>query len=136
MGSQKNLKEALAGPAKDKKEPTVADGILSLTPDPAEAAEWRNKSVLDTVAADSTFLQDDDIGDGSVACCLLRAAQIRAANLTAVFLLCCLSHRLAGKRPNQLFGKFTWTIPCYSETNSKRELRSAQFDVGEYKWYV
>jgi hypothetical protein len=68
MGSQK-LKEALAGPAKDKKEPTVADGILSVTPDPPEASEWRNKSVLDTVASDSTFL-DDETGDGSVACML------------------------------------------------------------------
>jgi hypothetical protein len=55
------LKEALAGPAKDKKEPAVADGILSVTPDPPEAAEWR-KSVLDTIAADSSFPADDEAG--------------------------------------------------------------------------
>jgi hypothetical protein len=55
------LKEALAGPAKDKKEPAVADGILSITPDPPEAAEWR-KSVLDTIAADSSFPADDEAG--------------------------------------------------------------------------
>lgn len=59
MGTQK-LREALAGPAKEKdKQPPVADGILSVTPDPPEAAEWR-KSVLDTVVADSSFLDDGD----------------------------------------------------------------------------
>ncbi len=39
----------------------------------------------------------------------------------------------AGRKPNQLFGKFTWKIERFSEI-SKRELRSAQFDVGDYKW--
>ena len=59
MGTHtKRVKEALAGPGKDKKEPAVADGILSVTPDPPEAAEWR-KSVLDTVAADSSFPGDE-----------------------------------------------------------------------------
>ena len=61
MGTQK-LREALAGPSKDKdKQPPVADGVLSVTPDPPEAAEWR-KSVLDTVAADSSFLEDSESG--------------------------------------------------------------------------
>jgi hypothetical protein len=45
-----------------------------------------------------------------------------------------------GKRPNELFGKFTWRIENFypSEIGNlgKRELRSTQFDVGEYKWYV
>ncbi len=39
----------------------------------------------------------------------------------------------AAKKPNELFGKFTWKIEQFSEI-SKRELRSNQFDVGEYKW--
>jgi hypothetical protein len=38
-----------------------------------------------------------------------------------------------GKRPNELFGKFTWKIENFSEIG-KRELRSSRFDVGEYKW--
>lgn len=44
----------------------------------------------------------------------------------------------SGKRPNELFGKFTWRIENFSEIGNlgKRELRSTQFDVGEYKWYV
>lgn len=93
MGSSQKLREALAGgPARDKdrKEPAVADGILSVTPDPPEAAEWRNKSVLDIVAADSSFHQAEDAaGDGAVCAaavvwwCALPAAQ--AAGLT-----CCL----------------------------------------------
>jgi len=41
----------------------------------------------------------------------------------------------AGKKPQELFGKFTWKIDNFSEI-SKRELRSNQFDVGEYKWWV
>jgi hypothetical protein len=40
-----------------------------------------------------------------------------------------------GSRPTGLFGKFTWRIDNFSEI-SKRELRSHQFDVGEYKWCV
>ena len=39
----------------------------------------------------------------------------------------------AAKKPNELFGKFTWKIENFSEI-SKRELRSNQFDVGDYKW--
>eukprot|EP00882_Tetradesmus_deserticola_P033568 GHRQ01038360.1.p1 GENE.GHRQ01038360.1~~GHRQ01038360.1.p1 ORF type:complete len:105 (+),score=8.94 GHRQ01038360.1:222-536(+) len=38
-----------------------------------------------------------------------------------------------GARPNELFGKFTWRIDNFSDIG-KRELRSHQFDVGEYKW--
>jgi hypothetical protein len=38
-----------------------------------------------------------------------------------------------GSRPSELFGKFTWRIDNFSEI-SKRELRSHQFDVGDYKW--
>jgi hypothetical protein len=66
MGATNKLKEALAGPAKDKREPAVADGVLSVTPDPPEAAEWRNKSVLNTVAADSTLLEEES---GDCTCC-------------------------------------------------------------------
>jgi hypothetical protein len=39
----------------------------------------------------------------------------------------------AGQRPFELFGKFTWKIENFSEIG-KRELRSAVFDVGTYKW--
>jgi len=42
---------------------------------------------------------------------------------------------IVGVKPNALFGKFTWRIENFSEI-SKRELRSSQFDVGEYKWCV
>ena len=38
-----------------------------------------------------------------------------------------------GHKPFELFGKFTWKIENFSEI-SKRELRSAVFDVGSYKW--
>lgn len=46
---------------------------------------------------------------------------------------------IAGKQPNQLFGKFTWRLENFSEISNhgtKRELRSNQFSVGEYKWYI
>eukprot|EP00775_Hariotina_reticulata_P007116 gene7116-7330_t len=76
--------------AKDKG-PPVADGVLTVTPDPPELAGLR--SVLDE--------EDED----------------------------------ASIKPNALFGKFTWRIENFSEI-SKRELRSSQFDVGEYKWYI
>eukprot|EP00897_Mesotaenium_endlicherianum_P008998 jgi/Mesen1/8126/ME000437S07221 len=40
-----------------------------------------------------------------------------------------------GKRPADLYGKFTWKIETFSEI-SKRELRSNIFEVGGYKWYI
>lgn len=40
---------------------------------------------------------------------------------------------LAGPKPHELYGKFTWKIENFSEI-SKRELRSNVFDVGSYKW--
>ncbi|WIA30517.1 hypothetical protein OEZ86_000601 [Tetradesmus obliquus] len=40
-----------------------------------------------------------------------------------------------GSHPGQLFGKFTWRIDNFAEI-SKRELRSHQFEVGDYKWYI
>lgn len=126
MGTQK-LKEALAGPASKEKGPPVADGILSVTPDPPEVAEWRNKSVLDTVAADSSFLDDTDGKCRSSAAACARSDPRSSDVIIMPF--------STGKRPNELFGKFTWRIENFSEI-SKRELRSHQFDVGEYKWYV
>lgn len=51
------LKEALAGGQAKDKGPVVADGVLSVTPDPLEAS-W-GPSLLDTVSADSTFLEDE-----------------------------------------------------------------------------
>ena len=39
----------------------------------------------------------------------------------------------AGPKPSELYGKYTWKIENFSEVN-KRELRSAIFEVGSYKW--
>ncbi|PIA45283.1 hypothetical protein AQUCO_01700668v1 [Aquilegia coerulea] len=41
----------------------------------------------------------------------------------------------SGKKPSELFGKFTWRIEKISQVN-KRELRSIVFEVGGYKWYI
>ncbi|PIA45285.1 hypothetical protein AQUCO_01700669v1 [Aquilegia coerulea] len=41
----------------------------------------------------------------------------------------------SGKKPSELFGKFTWRIENFSQVN-KRELRSNAFEVGGYKWYI
>lgn len=40
-----------------------------------------------------------------------------------------------GLKPSELYGKYTWKIEKFSEIN-KRELRSNQFEVGGYKWYI
>ncbi|XAR57376.1 hypothetical protein NMG60_11025500 [Bertholletia excelsa] len=40
-----------------------------------------------------------------------------------------------GPKPSQLYGKFTWKIDKFSQIN-KRELRSKEFEVGGYKWYI
>lgn len=47
----------------------------------------------------------------------------------------CSSCTAAGPSPKELYGKFTWKIENFSEV-SKRELRSAVFEVGQYKWWV
>ena len=56
------LREALASSSVKEKGTPVADGLLTVTPDSPEAAEWRNKSVLDCVATTSTYLEDDSDG--------------------------------------------------------------------------
>ena len=61
--SQARLREALTagGPSTKEKGPPVADGVLSVTPDTAEAIEWHSRqSVVDRIAACSSFLDDDD----------------------------------------------------------------------------
>ncbi|XP_072951048.1 TNF receptor-associated factor homolog 1a-like isoform X1 [Typha angustifolia] len=40
-----------------------------------------------------------------------------------------------GPKPSELFGRFTWKVENFAETN-KRELRSNAFEVGGYKWYI
>ncbi|CAH8251118.1 unnamed protein product [Arabidopsis lyrata] len=40
-----------------------------------------------------------------------------------------------GLKPSELFGKYTWKIPKFSEIN-KREHRSDNFEAGGYKWYI
>ncbi|KAL8265170.1 hypothetical protein R6Q59_023300 [Mikania micrantha] len=39
------------------------------------------------------------------------------------------------QKPSELYGKYTWRIEKFSQTN-KRELRSNAFEVGGYKWYI
>ena len=125
--SNARLREALAGtPTVKEKGTPVADGSLTVTPDSPEAAEWRNKSVLDCVATTSTYLEDESDGIGNRS---LEGARDHVEGFCNLFL------PFAGRRPSELFGKFTWKIENFSEI-SKRELRSSQFDVGEYKWYA
>ncbi|KAJ9154201.1 hypothetical protein P3X46_027563 [Hevea brasiliensis] len=40
-----------------------------------------------------------------------------------------------GPKPSELYGKYTWKIEKFSQIN-KRELRSDEFEVGGYKWYI
>ena len=89
--SQARLREALtAGGASNKERgPPVADGVLSVTPDTAEAIEWRSRrSVVDSIAACSPVLDDDDEGavaaaaaGGGVCCSWALGAASRAASL-------------------------------------------------------
>jgi hypothetical protein len=61
--SQARLREALTagGPSSKEKGPPVADGALTVTPDTPEAIEWRSRrSVIDTIASSSTFLEDEE----------------------------------------------------------------------------
>lgn len=121
------VREALAGPPTVKdKTPPVADGVLSVTPDTPEVAEWRSKQSMDCVATTSTYLEDED---GERRSHLPRLGRLsRPTGPTAAV-------ETAAKKPQELFGKFTWKIDNFSDI-SKRELRSNQFDVGEYKWCV
>lgn len=79
--SQARLREALAagGPATKDKSPPAADGELSVTPDTAEAIEWRSRqSVVDRIAACSSFLDDADgapgVGLPWAGCCVAKEA--------------------------------------------------------------
>jgi len=63
--SKTRLREALTAgaPSSKDKGPPLSDGVLSVTPDTAEAIEWRSrKSVVDRIAACSAFLDDHDGG--------------------------------------------------------------------------
>ncbi|XWS08839.1 hypothetical protein CRYUN_Cryun40dG0034700 [Craigia yunnanensis] len=40
-----------------------------------------------------------------------------------------------GPKPSELYGRYTWKIEKFSQTN-KRELRSNAFEIGGYKWYI
>jgi hypothetical protein len=100
--SQRLVKEALGGGSHSKGAAAhlPPDGVLTQTPDPPDA-EWRNRSVLDTITDGSSFLEEPD----------------------------------SRQAPSQQFGRLTWKIQQFSELG-KRELRSSQFDVGEFKWCV
>ncbi|KAL0034960.1 hypothetical protein WJX79_002641 [Trebouxia sp. C0005] len=61
---QARLREALnaGGPSTQKeKGPPVADGILTVTPDTAEALEWESRrSAIDSAGTSSSYLEDDE----------------------------------------------------------------------------
>lgn len=61
---QARLREALnaGGPSTQKeKGPPVADGILTVTPDTAEALEWKSRrSAIDSAGTSSSYLEDDE----------------------------------------------------------------------------
>ena len=61
---QARLREALnaGGPGTQKeKGPPVADGILTVTPDTAEALEWKSRrSAIDSAGTSSCYLEDED----------------------------------------------------------------------------
>ncbi|KAL2920437.1 TNF receptor-associated factor-like protein 1a [Bienertia sinuspersici] len=42
---------------------------------------------------------------------------------------------LAGPKPSELYGKYTWKIDRFSQIE-KKELRSNAFEVGGYRWYI
>mmetsp|Transcript_12537 Transcript_12537/g.35224 ORF Transcript_12537/g.35224 Transcript_12537/m.35224 type:complete len:1065 (+) Transcript_12537:198-3392(+) len=67
--SNARLREALnaGGPGTSKeKGPPVADGVLSVTPDTPEAAEWRTRqSAIDFPSSSSSYLEEDDDGTTS-----------------------------------------------------------------------
>ena len=112
-----------ASSSSGSKEP---DGVLTPTPD--APGEWRSShQSLDCVPTTSTYLEEDDDGEFQPVAPLSWPARGPGSSLSARV------RPLAGRKPNELFGKFTWKIERFSEI-SKRELRSAQFDVGDYKW--
>lgn len=70
--SQAKLREALTGGGSSQKDkgPPVADGVLSVEPESSEAIEWRTRrSVIDTIASCSKFLDEEDDGMPSAALC-------------------------------------------------------------------
>lgn len=130
MAANARIREALtAGSNVKEKGPPVADGVLSPTPDTPEVAEWRSKSPLDCVATTSSYLEGDDDGGWARSLHSAQSPPLEGALDVNVFPF----GVPAAKKPNELFGKFTWKIENFSEI-SKRELRSNQFDVGDYKW--
>lgn len=143
--SQARLREALTagGPSTKDKGPPVADGALSVTPDTAEAIEWRSRqSVVDRIAACSHFLDCDDDGERrralrGAACCwvLLLPACIAAQSAAAAASTDANASPLrpAGPQTNELYGKFTWRLDRFGD-GGKRELRSNVFEVGSFKW--
>lgn len=55
------LRDAFTSTATKEKGPPAADGILSITPDAPDVAEWR-RNALDVAETTSTYLDDDDDG--------------------------------------------------------------------------
>ena len=65
--------------------------------------------------------------------CLLRHCQQEASTPGEKISPKLEKHSNTGPKPDDLYGKFTWRIEGFSEV-SKRELRSAVFEVGGYRW--
>ena len=56
------MRDAFTATATKEKGPPAADGILSITPDAPDVAEWR-RNALDVAETTSTYLDDDDDGN-------------------------------------------------------------------------
>lgn len=167
--SQARLREALTagGPSTKDKGPPVADGVLSVTPDTAEAIEWRSRqSVVDSIAACSSFLDDDEdgAGDGSsgtggsaafsppITCLARSACGVSIVEVQATFRSSCPANRHVRQPGILLPCDMRCCRPAGPQTSSlygkftwkldrfgdsgKRELRSNVFEVGSFKWWV
>lgn len=66
MTTNARIREALVGTGNQKpdKGPPSYDGVLSITPDTPEVAEWRARSGNDCAGTSSAYLQDEDDGKG------------------------------------------------------------------------
>jgi hypothetical protein len=68
--SKSLLRDALSATTAKEKGPPVADGILSISPDTPEVVEWR-RSALDITETTSTYLDDEDDGNGCITLCYI-----------------------------------------------------------------
>lgn len=89
------IREALtAGTNLKEKGTPTPDGVLTVTPDTPEVAEWRSKSVLDCVATTSSYLDEDDFDGIGPPLCLLNASACAAGRRSVL----CMLRRQEAKR--------------------------------------